>query len=78
MCTPTQAIGTPPGKAAAKTHSPSSTVPNITRADLPYALRGVVDYPHGRYLRIKVELGGSNPTVWMGVKGVVKPYEGAG
>ena len=51
---------------------------NVTRSDLPYALRGVVDFPFGRFLRIKVQLGGSNPTVWMGLGAAIKPYEGAG
>ena len=49
---------------------------NIERRDLPTAIRGVVDFPHGRYLRIKMKLGGSNPTAWIGVRATVKPYEG--
>lgn len=49
----------------------------IMFTDLPSTLRGVVDYPHGRYLRIKLQLGGSNPTAWMVVRATVKPWEGA-
>ena len=39
--------------------------------------RGVVDFPHARFLRIKMALGGANPTAWIQVKATVKPYGGA-
>ena len=50
---------------------------NINWDDTPVAIRGVVEFPHARFLRIKMALGGANPTAWIQVKATVKPYGGA-
>jgi len=49
---------------------------NVNWDDTPVAIRGVVDFPHGRFLRVKMALGGANPTAWIQVKATVKPHGG--
>ena len=50
---------------------------NITWNDTPLSIRGVIDFPHGRYLRVKLTLGGANPTAWLQMKATVKPEFGS-
>ena len=48
----------------------------VNASNLPVTVRGEVEYPHGKYVRFKLNLGGSDPTAWLFARATVKPWEG--